>query len=542
MVRENPYLLAEEVWGIGFSKADAIARGIGFSTDDPRRVAAGIIHVLRRAADDGHCFLHRDDLINTAGALLGVDRALVEDVLSEAASVEKVISEDDRIYLTSLHSAETDVARMLAEIATAPAGQKVSLPMAESLFNEVQRESEIQFTGEQRQAIIGAISEKVMVITGGPGTGKTTIIRAILRCAKRLRWDVRLAAPTGRAAKKLEEKTSYRAQTIHRLLKFNPGLGKFEHSHQNPLDTDMLILDEVSMIDIDLMRYILSSLRPGARLLLVGDADQLPSVGPGAVLRDIIASRRIKTTKLSQIMRQDEHGLIVRNAHRILHGKTPFWRNHPDDDFFFLERQDSSATQTSVIDLVCRRIPRRYNLDPAQDIQVITPMHKGKCGVRELNALLSEKLNPQAKRTTTMPFAVGDRVMQTTNNYDIGVFNGDIGVVIATDEDKREIVVRFPETDATYDSSFWGQLVQAYAITVHKSQGSEYPAVVMPLLTEHYIMLARNLLYTAITRAQTLIVIVGSRKALEIAVRNNKPMCRNTALAERIREFLDDEH
>ncbi len=537
VVKENPYIIAEEVWGIGFATADKFAQNLGIEANDPRRIAAGILHILRRASDNGHCYLPKNELVESAANLLKANEDYVRKILDEAASVEKVIpfgQDGEKIFIPKLYSAESNVAQLLMNIVALPPKTKVSNVMAASLFNEAQRSSSIEYTEQQRRAIIEAILGKVLIITGGPGTGKTTIIRAILSGAKKLHWKVELAAPTGRAAKKLEEATRHRAQTIHRLLKFNPGMGRFEYGREKPLDVDMLILDEVSMIDIELFWRVLSSLTPQMRLLLVGDADQLPSVGPGAVLRDLIASKRIPTIRLNKILRQDEHGLIVRNAHQILHGQLPIYNNHPDDDFFFLKKDDSVEAQQAILQLVCERIPKKYNLDPIKDIQVITPMHKGRCGAKELNILLRKRLNPNAQKAIKIPFAVRDKVMQITNNYDIGVFNGDIGTVISANDEKREIVVRFAECDAVYDSSILNQLQPAYAMTIHKSQGSEYPAVVMPLLTEHFIMLARNLLYTAITRAQKLLVIVGSEKALDIAIYNNKQMMRYTALAERI--------
>ncbi|MCD6418560.1 ATP-dependent RecD-like DNA helicase [bacterium] len=534
VVRENPYIMAEEVWGIGFATADKLAQKFGIAKDDLRRIAAGIMYVLQRAADDGHCYLPKEELLQKAAQLLEVDENLVSKALDEASSVEKVIADGEKIFLPGLYSAELNTAQLLANIIVSPPKNTVSEVLAISLFNEAQRNSKVEFTEQQRCAIISALSGKVLILTGGPGTGKTTIIKAILYGAKRLKWRVALAAPTGRAAKKLEEATNHSAQTIHRLLKFNPGIGNFELGAEKPLDADMLILDEVSMVDIELFWRVLLSLTPQTRLILVGDADQLPSVGPGAVLRDLIASRKIPTVKLDKILRQDEHGLIVKNAHRILHGQMPIRKNHPEDDFFFLRKDDSEKAQQAILSLVCDRLPKKYNLDPIKDIQVITPMYKGRCGAKELNALLREKLNPNAARHSKIPFAVGDKVMQIANNYDIGVFNGDIGTVIYANEEKREVVVKFSEIDAAYDSSIINQLQLAYAITVHKSQGSEYPAVVIPILTEHYIMLARNLLYTAITRAQKILVVVGSEKALGIAVRNNRTMKRYTSLAERI--------
>ena len=539
VVSKNPYLLAEEVWGIGFSTADKIARKSGISPDDPRRIAAGIVHILQRAADDGHCFLQRGELIPAAANLLEVDQPLVEEILGQSCAVEKLICDGERVYLPKFYNAEVEVARRVAELLAEPPGKEIHFAMAESLFNLACRELGVQYTDEQREAIIGALSGKMLIITGGPGTGKTTIVRAILFGAKQLKWGVELAAPTGRAAKRLSETTGHPARTIHRLLGFNPGIGRFEHNPDDPLDADLVILDEVSMVDLELFLNFLRALKPRTRLVLVGDADQLPSVGPGAVLSDLIRSGKIPVVRLTKILRQDEHGLIVSNAHRILRGQMPIIRNDPRDDFFFSRREDPITAQNLIADLVCERIPRRFGFDPVEDIQVITPMHKGRCGARELNRILRERLNPLAA-ATDFPFAPGDKVMQTANNYDLGVFNGEIGRVAEIDPESARIVVEYDFGRVVYDRMYWDQLQLAYAVTVHKSQGSEYPAVVMPILTEHYIMLTRNLLYTAVTRAKKLIVLVGTHKALAIAVRNNRQMERYTALAERLADMLSE--
>ena len=549
VVKNNPYLLAEEVWGIGFATADKLAQSQGIQPDDPRRIAAGILYVLQRASDDGHCYLPKDKVSEDASKILQADTEKVSEILHQCASVEKVISDDERIYLPRFYISEEEVSRLLADLLSVPPSKEIHYAMAESMFNLAQRDLQFTYTDEQREAIIGALSGKVIIITGGPGTGKTTIVQSILFGAKQLKWKVKLAAPTGRAAKRLSETTRYPASTIHRMLKYNPGMAKFEMDRNNPLKLDMLILDEVSMIDIELFWRVLIALPSDARLVLVGDADQLPSVGPGAVLKDMINSKKIPTVRLTQIMRQDEHGLIVRNAHRILRGKMPIIRNDARDDFFMLNKHNSQDAQDAVLELVCQRIPNNFGFEPTKDIQVITPMHKGKCGARELNILLRERLNPSprdAKITNSdgkeyrLPFSPGDKVMQIANNYDLSVFNGEIGEILTVDESKRQMVIRFDIGDIIYDHSYWSQLTLAYAITVHKSQGSEYPAVVMPLLTEHYIMLARNLLYTAITRAQKLLIIVGSKKALGIAVGNNRTLMRYTALANRIAEKLNN--
>lgn len=536
IIKRNPYRLAEDVWGIGFATADKIGRAMKLPEDHPERIVAGLFHILSRAKDDGNCFLTRELLVPRTEELLDIDRKDVEQSLDKATSDECIIQENDRIYPPNLYAAEVQSAEILSHLLAAKPSKHFSLPIAESYLNEIQKNTRINYTAEQRKAIIQAITSKVVVITGGPGTGKTTIVKGILRIAQKLKLRVDLAAPTGRAAKRLEETTSHRARTIHRLLHFNPGLRTFEYNRQNALKIDMLVVDEVSMVDILLFRNLLSAIPYQGRLVLVGDSNQLPSVGPGAVLRDLINSESMPVVRLNRIMRQSKHSLIVRNAHRVLKGNIPVVNNHTDDDFFISYRDDSDKARQTVIDLVTKRIPRAYGYDPVKDIQVITPMHKGRCGAKSLNAFLRESLNKN-HLNLGLPFSVGDKVMQIANNYDLDVFNGDIGIVSGI-IDRDKIAVRFDGRDVVYESDIYGQLTLAYAVTIHKSQGSEYPVVVLPIMTEHYVLLARNLLYTAITRAEKLLVIVGSRKAIIVAVNNSKPMKRSTMLANRLRELI----
>lgn len=536
VVEQNPYLLAEEVWGIGFLTADKLAQKLGIAPDDPRRLMSGLAYTLSRASDDGHCFLPKTELLASSSKILCVEQNILEPILADAVQQGKIILDGEKGYYPKLYRLELNSAELLSSLLSIEPDKTVSVPMAESLLTEAQRDFAIFYTTEQKRAIIGALTGKAIIITGGPGTGKTTVIRAIVSAAKKLKLNVSLSAPTGRAAKRLEEATNHPAQTIHRLLKYNPGTNGFEFNSSHPLDADIVIVDEFSMVDIELFAHLLSAVPPTARIVFVGDANQLPSVGPGYVLGDLIESQKIPTVRLDKIIRQDEHGLIVQNAHRVISGRDVIFRNNPKDDFFVLEQENPQEAQKAIVELVSSRIPKKFNLDPVEDIQVISPMHKGRCGAAELNLLLSRKLNP-VEKVEKFPFKKNDKVMQIANNYELGIFNGEIGRVEEFDISKGIMFVRFPIGVIAYEREYWDQLQLAYAITIHKSQGSEYPAVVMPIMTEHYIMLARNLLYTGITRARKLLVIVGSKKALAIAVRNTRTTKRWTALAQRLKEI-----
>jgi len=545
-VRENPYRLAFDVWGIGFLSADRLAVALGIRRDSDVRAEAGVRHVLEEAGGSGHVFLPRGRLRADAATRLEVDEKLVEDAIDRLAVEGDVVIEgtgdDAAIYEVSLHRAERAVAAGLERLLRA--GREAPAVDVARALAWYEQEANIALAPQQAEAVRRAILEPVAVITGGPGVGKTTIVRGIVAilAAKGLR--IALAAPTGRAAKRLSEATGQPAATLHRLLEWRPAEGKFGRNGQTPLKADMLVVDEASMLDVRLAADLVNALSDGTRLLLVGDVDQLPSVGPGTVLRDVIASQRVPTVCLTEIFRQAARSLIVTNAHRIHDGVLPELGMPPPEgpaadtrDFFFLEEEDPARAATLVRDLVAVRLPRRYELRP-QDIQVLAPMHRGELGAGNLNQLLQEALTPGAEelRTGNRAFHTGDRVMQLRNDYDKEVWNGDIGQVLRASAADAEVVVRFDDREVHYNTDELDELGLAYAATVHKSQGSEYPAVVVPVHTQHYVMLQRNLLYTAVTRGKRLVVLVGSRKALGIAVRNGDIAGRCTRLAQRLRE------
>ncbi len=552
MVRGNPYRLAAEVAGIGFLTADRIAAELGIERTSPHRLRAGVLFALSQATSDGHCFLPEPQLEERACRLLDQPWAVIEpralELVGELALVlERPEGEVPRYFLAERHEAEEIVAERLARL-LARRGPAEVLD-ADAAVTWAQGRSGLTLTEGQRAAVARSLRERVLVITGGPGTGKTTIVRAILDLWERLGLRVRLAAPTGRASRRMEEATTRTACTLHRLLEFSPRDGQFLRDQDTPLACDALVVDEASMIDIDLAAALLLAVPDGARLLLVGDVDQLPSVGPGNVLGDIIASGVVPVARLDLVMRQDESGLIVRSAHKILHGLRPVSADTPSGDFFFIQREDPEEALRTVAHLVAQRIPRRWGLDPLLDVQVLVPMRKGSCGTEALNLALrrglaearasrgqggagdtAEVLDPESRRPQ-----LHDRVMQTRNNYDKDVFNGDVGLVIDIGEKGRRVRVLFEDNrQLDYVGEEIEQLELAYAVTIHKSQGSEYPAVVIPLLTQHFRMLQRNLLYTAVTRGKRIVVLVGSQRAVDLAIRNADAAIRYTALAGRL--------
>ncbi len=558
VLRNNPYRLAMDIYGIGFLTADKIAQKLGFPPDSPKRIAAGVLYVLNQAADSGHVFLPYRKLIRKTMETLGVkeeqikeqvlaltgEERLVLDKPDEASAITKDIPSDVPVYLPQFFVSENLVAKRLKTLCRTP--RLLRKINTEKAIEWVQRRLGLELAENQKMALKKALEEKVVIITGGPGTGKTTLVRAILEVYGKITNKILLAAPTGRAAKRMSETTGWEASTIHRLLKYNPAEGGFRHNDKNPLDVHLLILDEVSMIDIVLFHHLLKALPPTCQLVLVGDVDQLPSVGPGQVLKDLIASKRIPVVQLKEIFRQARESLIIVNAHRINSGEFPIIAHRSRDellDFYFIESDDVEKGQDLILQLCRERIPKRFGFDPLEEIQVITPMHRGQVGAASLNEKLQEALNPANKliqRGTTV-YKMNDKVMQIRNNYDKEVFNGDIGRILAIDPEMQELVVDFDGRQIYYDFSDLDELVLAYAISVHKSQGSEYPAVVMPIVTQHFMLLQRNLLYTAVTRAKKLVVLVGSKKALAIAIKNNKTQKRYSLLGRRIFEVFEKE-
>jgi len=541
VVRSNPYRLAEEVFGVGFLTADRIARRLGIPEDAPERLQAGILHTLAEAAGQGHVFLPEDELLSAASNLLEADRDLLPPALAglvqrQMVAVRRRENEPAAIYTPRLEHAEATVANDLGALLRAPGGSESIV--VDRAISWHQKRANIQLAANQRRALASALTEKAVVITGGPGTGKTTLIRGIVQIFGKKHVEVALAAPTGRAAKRLAEATGLAAKTIHRLLEFNPKTREFGRRRENPIAADCLVIDEVSMLDIELAAALLEAVPPSCRLVLVGDSDQLPSVGPGNVLADLIASKTTPVVRLDQIFRQAKRSLIVDNAHRVNSGQMPKLGDTGDDaDFYFVARDDPTAAADLAVDFAARRIPEKFGLDPVRDIQVLSPMHRGELGVSRLNERLQELLTPASRELVVgwRRFRAGDKVMQIRNNYELDIFNGDLGQVASIDHEEREMTVSFDGRSVVIPSEDLEDVMPAYACTIHKSQGSEYPAVVIVLHHQHHIMLQRNLLYTAITRGRRLVVIIGSRRALGRAVANATVRKRHTLLAERLR-------
>jgi exodeoxyribonuclease V alpha subunit len=574
VVRENPYQLADDVHGIGFRTADEIAIKLGLPRDSVPRLATGLKYVLAQAAnEDGHCFLLEGELLRRACDILQAPSESLAEAMEQLRNERDIFVEpplpvqtvrpqptdDDmppvdwseveepepqsRIYFGPFWHAEQGSARLLRIFMHAPSTlAPVSQQLWDSVFDFLAEKRKMHLTAKQREAVQMAFSKKVSILTGGPGTGKSTSLRALLMLLRKRKVEVALAAPTGRAAKRLSEATGAQAKTLHRLLEYTPHDNSYQRNEENPLPYQFVIVDEFSMVDILLFYHLLKALPRDAHLLLVGDADQLPSVGPGNVLRDLLRSETMPTVRLTDLFRQAQQSQIIVNAHRINAGHMPNLKIEATSDFFFMKEEDPVRAQQLVLDLVQRRLPARYHFNPMTDIQVLSPMKNGPVGVFSLNEELQARLNPSALATLDWggrTFRVGDKVMQLRNNYDKGVFNGDVGWICSINKDDSTLKVEFLEEAGpmlvSYDFHELDELVLAYAVTVHKSQGSEYPAIVMPLVNQHYILLQRNLLYTAITRAKRLCVLVGQPRALEVAVRNDRVAMRNTGLAERLK-------
>ncbi|MGE0549512.1 MAG: ATP-dependent RecD-like DNA helicase [Kofleriaceae bacterium] len=543
VVRANPYRLAHEVWGIGFRTADGIAEKLGMARDAPERVEAGLLHALQVASEDGHMHLPDDELIAAAAALLAIAADRIAPRLGALEQRQLVVRETlgHRGPCTSLpwaHAAESEAAALLAELIRTPA-RRTTLDVGAAI-HAFEAVTGVTLANQQRRAVEAALTDKCVVITGGPGVGKTTIVKAIAHLAKLTHRRVALAAPTGRAAKRLAEATVSEAMTLHRMLEFQPQSGGFARTRENPLDVDLLVIDEASMVDAQLFRAVIAAVRPATQLVLVGDVDQLPSVGAGSVLSDVIASETATVIRLTEIFRQAAESKIVVSAHRINSGELPdLDPSGATGDFYFIARDDAEAARQTVIELVAERIPSRFGFDPITEVQVLAPMHRGELGTLELNRALQDRLNPSAGTGELTRgervFRPGDKVMQLRNDYDKSVFNGDIGVIQAVDTEAHSIRLELDGRLVAYERAELDQLVHAYAVSVHKSQGSEYPAVVIPLATQHFMMLQRSLLYTAVTRGKRLVVIVGSKRAIQLAVRNADAKRRYTWFAERLR-------
>ena len=534
-VKENPYRLADDIWGIGFKTADGIAAKMGYEKEDPRRCRSGILYTLGQLSDEGHVYAGEEQLVKTAGQLLEAGETAIRDTLAGMLQAEDLILDKDAIYLPPFYHAECGTSRRLRDLA-----ESTGRSLFDGLFDpsSLTAETGIEYDEVQLAAIRQAVTSKVMVLTGGPGTGKTTTTQGIIAALKKAGLRVLLAAPTGRAAKRMSEATGMEAKTIHRLLEYNPQDG-YKRNDENPLEGDALIVDECSMIDILLMNNLLKAVPVGMRLVFVGDIDQLPSVGAGNVLRDIIDSQRIPVVRLVRIFRQAQKSRIVMNAHTINQGRFPDTSNGRDTDFFFMREDDPERAAETIVRLVKERLPRAYRESPDR-IQVLTPMQRGVVGAANLNLLLQQALNPSGPSLNRggYTYRQGDRVMQQRNNYDKDVFNGDLGYIREVDTEERTLKVDFDGKWIEYDITELDELTLAYATTIHKAQGSEYPIVVMPVLMTHFVMLQRNLIYTGITRAKKICVLIGAMKALAYAVRNVSVLKRNTRLRERLNPSL----
>ncbi len=550
IVRENPYRLGDDIYGIGFKTADAIAKKLGMDKESPHRVNAGVKYILSQKANEGHVFLYRHELVSACAEILELSPASIEIGIKELSVNEEIITAnlgtpspsdaDEVVYLAPFYYAELGVSNSILKLLKNINAQYQPESLEQSI-RELEERMEIRFAEKQRKAICTALTSRVMILTGGPGTGKTTTTIGIIGLFEQFGKRIVLAAPTGRAAKRLRETTGHEAKTIHRLLEFSPKGNGFKRNAENPLETDVVIIDEMSMVNLLLMNNLVKAIPSDATLILVGDIDQLPAIGAGNVLNDLIASEKIALVKLTEIFRQAMESLIVTNAHRINRGKFPTISGSSDRDFFFLEETEPDEVVASICDLVRNRLPTHYGYHPVDDIQVLCPMRRGAVGSENLNNRLQHVLNPNSTDTLQglQTLRLGDKVMQVRNNYNYEVFNGDIGRIRNIDYIEKRIIIAFSDKVVDYDMADLNELVLAYATTVHKAQGSEYPAIIIPLLTQHFIMLQRNLIYTSITRAKELVVIVGTKEALGIAIRNNRAIERNSYLAGRLQEAFE---
>jgi len=536
IVKSNPYRLADDIWGIGFKTADKIARQLGFDEHSFERCRSGILYVLNELSNEGHCFAERDQLLSETEKMLGLDSELINSTIDRMIEEKSVIlDEENAIYLPPFYFSETGTTKRIREILSSHSFYNNMY--TDKVIEKVQDECGIKYDEVQLEAIRTAAKSKFMILTGGPGTGKTTTTQAIIKVFQKFGAKVLLAAPTGRAAKRMSETCGMEAKTIHRLLEYKPPEG-YKKNAENPLDCDVLIIDETSMVDIILMYNLLKAVSDNTIVILVGDVDQLPSVGAGNVLKDIIDSGVVSVVRLTRIFRQAQGSAIIRNAHRINKGEFPRLKGGRDSDFFFIEEEDPGKVVETIKELCSKRLPRYYGIDPINDIQVLCPMQKGETGAHNLNIVLQETLNPSqiSIKYGGVSYRLNDKVMQIKNNYDKNVFNGDIGIIESIDTEDRTLYINFEGNLVEYDATELDEVVLAYATTIHKSQGSEYKIVVAPFTTQHYIMLQRNLLYTCVTRAKKVLVLVGTKKAIGMAVSNSKTQKRNTMLAQRLKK------
>lgn len=543
VIKINPYRLAEDIFGIGFKIADDIALKVGIPKDSIFRIKAGIIYLLHRAEDNGHCFLPAEEILTVSSDFLGADLSIINNAIGELQEEEKIIivkdGEGNKIYLSSLYHSEVFVSKKILELSDID-DNKDNLTGRESLYrrliNEMADADGILLDEIQVNAIIMALTERIMIITGSPGTGKSTILNFIIKILEREKKKFMMAAPTGRASKRMTETTGRESKTIHRLLNFNPKLNKFLKNEDNPIDADIIIIDEASMLDIRLMRNLLSAIKIDSSLIFVGDIDQLPSVGPGYVLGDLIRSGTVPVCELKKIYRQEGQSQIIRNAHKVRDGQFPYIKNKDSEDFFFLEKNDPEEAVNLILHLLSNKIPSSFGMDPLKDVQVLVPTNKGVCGVINLNSRIQEMLNPGSTGLLhgNRWFRVGDKVIQLKNNYNKDIYNGDIGIITSIDMELKEASIDYDGRKVDYSFYEMDEINHSYAISIHKSQGSEFKCVIIPLLTSHYMLLQRNLLYTALTRARELAILVGSKKAIGMAVNKNIVEKRYTSLKELI--------
>lgn len=550
VVQENPYRLATDIFGIGFVTADKIAEKLGFDKECEIRAEAGILYILHQLADDGHVYFPYEPLVQKCREVLEINRDLIAQAIGANVLSNRIVLDDlnnadptslennKAVFLKKFHVSETGIAARMKKLLKAP--KAIRAIDAEKAVSWVQERLAIDLSENQVEAVKAAVQSKVLVITGGPGTGKTTLINAILKIFSPLKIPIQLAAPTGRAAKRMSEATGHEAKTLHRLLEYSIKKGGFQKDAKHPLPCDLLIVDEASMIDTILMHHLLKAIPIEATFILVGDIHQLPSVGAGNVLKDIITSGVIPVVVLAKIFRQARESRIIVNAHRINQGKMPMRQNVGDkSDFFFIEKESPEEVLGIILDLASKRVPDHFGFDPVDDIQVLTPMHRGVVGAGNLNLELQNRLNPGARgiERGNRAFRIGDKVMQIKNNYDKEVFNGDMGRIVRMDPETREVIISFDSREFPYDFTDLDEVILAYAVSVHKSQGSEYPAVIIPILIQHYMLLQRNLIYTAVTRGKKLVILVGTRKALAIGVGNDKTLKRYTLLGKRLQSL-----
>lgn len=538
-ISDNPYCLISQIHGVGFIKADQIAQKMGFAFDSYKRIRAGLVHVMQEAANEGHCCLPCDTLLKRAVEILGVEENLVTFSFDHAIKTELLTNDNGTIYLPLYYRAETETAQNLRNRICRSIFRRPKPEVLDKWLQEYRKDTGWNGDEKQLEAIKNAVTSSVFLLTGGPGTGKTTVLQVIVSFFTRLKMNVVLAAPTGRAAQRMGSIAGIEAKTIHRLLDYIPGERgyKFRHNEENPIDADVIIVDEVSMVDLMVMYHFLCAVKKATSLIFVGDNNQLPSVGAGNVLSDLISSGKIAHVHLTKIFRQAAASRIVTAAHEIISGILPNFTNQKADNCFFLAEPDPQKCAETVVDLVSRRLPGRYGFDPVSGIQVLSPMHRGTLGTENLNILLQKALNDKSPgfEKGQYGFHVGDKVMQIRNNYGTGVFNGDSGIIRTIDKNKV-VTVQFCDHCVEYEYNDLDQIVPAYCISIHKSQGSEFDAVVIPVVTQHFVMLQRNLFYTALTRAKKLCVLVGTLNAFSIAVNNNKALQRYSGLSERLQK------